>query len=137
MKFVLLSRRSVQTPPSPPCVLVGFTGCSFGDSAAVLVGLDEVSLAQLVLVQHSVGFLQNGARSQFLTGQDPSVFCNKSQSGRIILRPGEKFDGQKIKLTCVGHSQRRAGPYDGEGVVVGFQDHLFGGVRDWKTQRAG
>lgn len=74
MIFVLLSRRSVQTPPFSPCVLVGFTGCSFGDGAAVLVGLDEVSLAQLVLVQHSVGFLQDGTRSQFLTGHDPSVF---------------------------------------------------------------
>lgn len=73
--IVLLSRwRSVQTPSSSPCVLVGFTGCCFGDGAAVLVGLDEVSFAQLVLVQHTVGFLQNGARSQFLTGQDPCVF---------------------------------------------------------------
>lgn len=36
-------------------------------------------------------------------------------------------------LTCVGHSQRRTGPYDGERVVVGFQDHLFGRVRDCNT----
>lgn len=38
-----------------------------------------------------------------------------------------------VILTCVGHSQRRARPYDGERVIVGFQDHLFGRVRDCNT----
>lgn len=38
-------------------------------------------------------------------------------------------------LTCVRHSQGRAGPYDRERIVVGFQDHLLGGVRDWNIKR--
>lgn len=66
MIFVLLSyggECSVQAPPLSPLVLVGgLTWRSFGDGTAVLVCLAEVILAQLVLVQHSVGFLHDGTR---------------------------------------------------------------------------
>lgn len=65
---------SVQAP-SPPFVLGGLAGSSFGNGTAVLVGLHEESLAQLVLVQHTVGLLQNGARGQLFTGQNPRVLC--------------------------------------------------------------
>lgn len=76
MLFVLMVSQcfSVQAPPSP-LGFVGFAWRSFGDSAAVLVRFDEESLAQLVLVQHSVGLLHDGARCQLFTGQNPSVFC--------------------------------------------------------------
>lgn len=77
--FVLLSNRStcsVQAPPPSPFVLVGgLIGCSFGDGTAVLVCLAEVALAQLVFVQHAVGLLHDGTRSQLFTGHDPGVLC--------------------------------------------------------------
>jgi hypothetical protein len=67
MIFVLQSYSnacSVQAPPPSPFVLVGglLVGRSFGDGTALLVCLAEVTLAQLVLVQHSVGLLQDGTR---------------------------------------------------------------------------
>lgn len=82
---LLLPRwRSVQTPsPSPRVVLGRLVGGSFGDGTAVLVGLDEEGLAQLVLVQHSVGFLEHGARCQLLTGQDPRVLWKRDADVRV------------------------------------------------------
>lgn len=67
MIFVLQTYSSaylVQAPPPSPFVLAGgIIGCSFGDGTAVLVCLAEVALAQLVLVQYSVGLLHNGTGS--------------------------------------------------------------------------
>lgn len=68
MIFVLQSYSdacSVQAPPPSPLVLaIGgvLIGRSLGDGTALLVCLAEVTLAQLVLVQHSVGLLQDGTR---------------------------------------------------------------------------
>ncbi|CAH1737902.1 unnamed protein product [Aphis gossypii] len=98
---------SVQAPPSPLVLVGGLAGCSFGDSTAVLVCLAEVALAQLVFVQYTVGLLHDGTWSQLFTSHDPCVLC-------------------------VGYSVRRARPNDCKGIVVGFQNHLFGGVRDWQ-----